>query len=273
MATSLEAEGKMQPETYYRDHWLDVDPERVGAYEEMFRWRPEMAPLLAPAELAEGQVIVDYGCGPGMLSLELARRVGPEGHVHAVDINAMFLERAEEHARSEGLHDRITFHCVEKDLLPLADESVDRIICKNVLEYVDEPVSTLRDFRRALKPGGLVHATDSDWGMLVVEPIGPERLGRIFDAARIAYRTPLIGRKLHGLMRAAGFADVHVGILAGPDTKGRAAPILLNMAKYARDSGCLEEKEIDRFVEEVKKAVGEGTYLLVLPQFLVTGGS
>ena len=261
----------MKPETYYRDHWLEVDPERVGAYEEMFRWRPEMAPMLAPAEIAEDQVLVDYGCGPGMLSLELARRVGPGGHVHAVDINSMFLERAEEHARGEGLRDRITFHHIEKDLLPLEDESVDRIICKNVLEYVDEPLSTLRDFRRALSPGGLVHATDSDWGMLVVEPIGPERLGRIFDAASIAYRTPLIGRRLYGLMREAGFGDVRVGILTGPDTKGRAAPILLNMAKYARESGRLEAKEIDRFVEDVKRAVEEETYLLVLPQFLVTG--
>ena len=109
--------------------------------------------------------------------------------------------------------------------------------------------------------------------MLVVEPIGPERLGRIFDAASIAYRTPLIGRKLYGLMREAGFGDVRVGILTGPDTKGRAAPILLNMAKYARESGRLEAKEIDRFVEDVKRAIEEKTYLLVLPQFLVTGSA
>lgn len=261
----------MRAETYYRDHWLEVDPERVEAYEGMFRWRPEMAPLLAPAEIGKGQAVVDYGCGPGMLSLELARQVGPQGHVHAVDINQMFLDRAAEHAENEGLRDRISFHRIEKDVLPLPDASVDRIVCKNVLEYVDEPVSTLRDFRRTLRSGGLVHAMDSDWGMLVVEPIGPERLARIFEAASIAYRTPLIGRKLHGLMGEAGFAAVRVAVLTGPDTKGHAAPILLNMAKYARESQRLDPAEIDRFVEDVKSAIEEGTYLLVLPQFLVTG--
>lgn len=36
----------MNPETYYRDHWLEVDPERLDDYEEMFRWRPRMEPLL-----------------------------------------------------------------------------------------------------------------------------------------------------------------------------------------------------------------------------------
>ena len=262
----------MQAETYYRDHWLEVDPDRVGAYEEMFRWRPQMAPMLAPAEIGEGQVVVDYGCGPGMLSLELARRVGPGGHVHAVDINEMFLRRAEENALQEGVRERISFHRIDEDALPLPDASVDRVVCKNVLEYVDDPVSTLRDFRRVLRPEGLLHATDSDWGMLAVEPIGPERLARVFEAASIAYRTPLIGRQLYGLMRAAGFADVRVAVLTGPDTKGHAAPILLNMAKYARESGRLDPAEIDRFVEDVKRAIEEETYLLVLPQFLVTAG-
>jgi ubiquinone/menaquinone biosynthesis C-methylase UbiE len=261
----------MKPETYYRDHWLDVDPERVEAYESMFRWRPEMAPLLAPAEIAEGQTVVDYGCGPGLLSLELAQRVGASGRVHAVDINDLFLRRAEGHAEAEKLRERIVFHRIAEDRLPLDDASVDRVVCKNVLEYVDDPVATLSDFRRTLRPGGRVHAIDSDWGMLVVEPVGPERVARLFDAASIAYRTPLIGRKLHGFMRRAGFEEVRVAVLAAADTAGRFAPILFNMAKYARESGQLPDAEIERFVREVEAAVGAGTYLLVLPQFLVTG--
>jgi ubiquinone/menaquinone biosynthesis C-methylase UbiE len=261
----------MNEATYYRDHWLDIDPERVEAYENMFRWRPEMSPMLDPAEIDAGHHVVDYGCGPGMLSLELARRVGENGRVHAVDINALFLERAAEQAVDEKLADRIEFHRIESDRLPLEDASVDRIVCKNVLEYVDDVGATLRDFRRTLKPGGRVHAIDSDWGMLVVEPIGPERLTQMFAAASIAYKTPLIGRQLYGAMRAAGFNEVQVKVVAGPDTKGHAAPILLNMAKYARHSGRLDNDTIDAFVTDVKAAVEAGTYLLVLPQFLVTG--
>lgn len=261
----------MDEATYYRDHWLDVEPERVEAYEAMFRWRPEMAPLLEPAEIGPGQRVVDYGCGPGMLSLELAQRVGPDGRVHAVDINAPFLERAAELASDEGVGDRIAFHHIETDRLPLDDASVDRIVCKNVLEYVDDVGATLRDFRRALAPGGRVHAVDSDWGMLAVEPIGPERLAAVFGAASIAYRTPLIGRQLYGAMRAAGFDEVRVKVLASADTKGHAAPILLNMARYARHSGRMDAEGIDAFVSDVKRALEDGTYLLVLPQFLVTG--
>ena len=260
-------------DTYYRDHWLDVDPERVDAYEEMFRWRPEMEPLLAPARISEGQRVVDYGCGPGMLSLELARRVGPTGFVYGVDINDLFLERAEKHAREAGLGERTEFRRAEQGRIPLEDASVDRVVCKNVLEYVDDPDATLREFRRVLRPGGRVHLLDSDWGMLVVEPLGPERIGEIFDAASIAFRTPLIGRQLYGRLRAGGFNDVRIQVLAGPDTQGRAAPVLLHMAKYARESGRLDAATIDRFVDDVRAAIEEGTYLLILPQFVATGSA
>lgn len=261
----------MNETTYYRDHWLEVEPDRLDAYEVMFQWRPEMAPLIAPAELAPGQSVVDYGCGPGMLSLELARRVGEAGRVHAVDLNELFLTRAREHAAKQGLDERIRFHHIAEDRIPLDDGSVDRVICKNVLEYVDDVEATLRDFRRVLRPGGVVHAVDSDWGLLAVEPIGPERIRELFDAASVAYRTPLIGRKLYGLLRAAGFEDVKVQILAAADTQGHFSPILFNMASYARASGRMDPAAIDALLAELRTAIEAATYLLVLPQFLVTG--
>ncbi len=263
----------MKEETYYRDHWLEVEPERVKAYEEMFRWRPQMEPLLEPAGIKRGQRVVDYGCGPGMLTLELARRVGRKGHVHGVDLNETFLLRAAERAAKEGFSERVSFHRTLDDRLPLADASVDRVICKNVLEYVEDVHETLTEFRRVLRPGGFAHAIDSDWGMLVVEPIGPERIARLFDAASIAYKTPLIGRRLYGAFRAAGFGDVRVRVLAGADTRGQFAPILSNMAHYAGEAGRLPAREIDALVEEVRAAIEAGSYLLILPQFLVTGAA
>jgi len=263
----------VNPDTYYRDHWLEVEPDRIEDYEEMFRWRPSMEPLLEPAQIEPGQRVVDFGCGPGMLTIELARRVGPEGHVHAVDLNPDFLERTRANAESEGLADRVTVHRSTDDRLPLDSASVDRIVCKNVLEYVDDAVATLRDFRRALAPEGRVHAIDSDWGLLAVEPLGPERIAALFEAASMAYRTPLIGRKLYGLMRAAEFAEVRVRIVAGADTRGVLSPILFNMARYAKLSGKLPTEEVDGLLEDLKRSMAEGTYLLVLPQFLVTAGA
>jgi ubiquinone/menaquinone biosynthesis C-methylase UbiE len=259
--------------TYYRDHWLTVEPERLDAYEELFRWRPQLEPLLAPARVEPGLAVVDYGCGPGHLAVELARRVGPSGRVFALDLNAEFRRRTAERAAAEGVAERVTVLAVEDDTLPLASGSVDRVVCKNVLEYVDDPAHTLAEFRRVLRPGGLAHVVDSDWGLLAVEPLGPERGAELFEAARHAYRTPHVGRRLHGLFRAAGFRDVELQVLANADVRGHMAPVVWNMIQYARASGRIPAARLDAIADELREAIDAGRYLLLLPQFLVTGAA
>jgi ubiquinone/menaquinone biosynthesis C-methylase UbiE len=261
----------MSEATYYRDHWVTVEPERLDAYEEMFRWRPQLEPLLAPARLEPGLTVADYGCGLGHLAVELARRDGPAGRVFALDLNAEFRRRTAERAAAEGVAERVTVLAVDGDVLPLGSGTVDRVVCKNVLEYVDDPAHTLAEFRRVLRPGGLAHVVDSDWGLLAVEPLGPERGAELFEAARHAYRTPHIGRRLHGLFRAAGFRDVQLQVLANADVKGHMAAVVLNMVQYARASGKLPAAQLDAIVAELREAIETGRHLLLLPQFLVTG--
>lgn len=257
-------------DTYHADHWREIDDERLANYEKILQWRPAMEAILAPAEFAAGQVVVDYGCGPGFLSVELASRVGDGGHVHGVDINDEFVRRAKQRAEDEGLADRIDFHHFDGDTIPLADDSADRVLCKNVLEYVPDPLATLSEIRRVLKPGGKVHATDSDWGFLMIEPLEPDELRRLMDAAAFAFKTPLIGRKLPNLCRETGYGEVAVAMLCEPDTRGRLALIAHNMASYAREGGTLSEAEIAPMLEKVDAAVDAGNFLGALPQFLVT---
>ncbi len=258
-------------ETYYRDHWLYVEPERLEAYERMFVWRKELEPLLAPAQIAEGLSVVDYGCGPGHLSVELARRVGRGGRVHALDINSEFLTRTRARADAEGVGEQVSAQRVEQGRMPLDDDSVDRVVCKNVLEYVDDPAVTVQEFQRVLRPDGIAHVTDSDWGMLVLQPVGQERLSRLMSAAAVAFKTPLIGRSLYGLFRRAGFREVGIQIRANADTEGHMRPVLANMRTYARASGRVDETELEALAADIEKAIVEQTYLAILPQFLVTG--
>lgn len=256
--------------TYYRDHWVNVEPERMARYEAMFQWRESHEALVAPAQIRTGLVVADYGCGPGALSIELARRVGSAGRVFALDINAEFLARTEAAAVRAGFQDRVEALRIENERIPLADASVDRVVCKNVLEYVTDPERVVGEFRRVLRGNGLAHATDSDWGTVLLEPHG-ERFEAIMAAASVAFRTPRIGRKLHGIFRRAGFADVRVQVLASPDTTGALRPVIANMASYARLSGRLDDGEIDAFLADVDRSIADGSYFALLPQFLVTG--
>src|SRR4029453_10359976 len=109
----------MNDDTYYKDHWIEIEPERIEAYEQMFEWRPQNAPLPEAAELAPGQAVVDYGGGPGGLGVELARRVTPGGRVHGVDLNKAFLERAGARAKRDGVEALIEWHQTDGGRIPL----------------------------------------------------------------------------------------------------------------------------------------------------------
>lgn len=258
-------------DTYYREHWERIDPEHIPIYEELFRWRPNMEPMITGAQIAPGLRVIDYGCGPGFLAIELAKRVGPSGRVVGCDLNEEFLLRARARAESEGVAERVDWHHIVDGRIPAEDASVDRVICKNVLEYVPDLHATLLEFRRVLKPGGLAHAIDSDWGALIIEPLGPERVARLLTAAQPAYKEPLAGRKLYGAMRQAGFGEVKLEVLARPDTRGLLFPIVMSLVMYAQEFGRLAPDEADMITSDCQAAINDGTYMLFLPQFLVTG--
>ena len=260
----------MSLETYYKDHWVEIEPDRLDRYEDQFVWGERGNRLLEPAEIAAGQSVADYGCGPGYVSMELARRVGPEGHVHAFDINADFVARTREKLTAEGLDGRVTVTHLEQDMLPLEDDVLDRLVIKNVMVYVDDPRASFKEFRRVVKPGGKVHAVDSDFYMTAFDPVSPEDWRVVLDSALHAFRTPAIGRKMYWLALQAGYSDVSVQVIARPETTGRMFNFIQNMAGYAREGGMHDEATVQRVVDIAAKAVKEGTFFSLNPQFLVT---
>jgi ubiquinone/menaquinone biosynthesis C-methylase UbiE len=255
---------------YYRDHWLQIEPDRLERYESMFQWNPASANLFEPADVQAGHVVGDFGCGPGHMAVELAGWVGAAGHVHAFDINAEFVSRARERAAAAGLGERITVHLLAGAELPLPAASLDRMLARNTLVYVDDPQVTLAEFRRVVRPGGKAHMIEGDWGLTFVEPIPPEEWQALVAAASHAFRTPLVGRKLPGLARRSGFAGVALKVIANPDSGGRLLGMVRNLAGYAREGGRLDPARIDAVLEIAETAARNGDFLALTPQFVVT---
>ena len=271
VTTGSDEDQRVASEPFYKAHWRNIEKRRMSAYRAGFNWDGATERLYEPANLSRGQTVVDFGCGPGKIACEIARRVGAGGHVHAIDINAEFLSIARENAASLDVSARLTTHLNDGAELPLDDASTDRITARNALMYVDDPVATLREFHRVLRPGGLAHAIEGDWYMMVAEPV-PHDLWRAFvKAASFACATSDMGRKLPGALHAAGFSDVTISIQANADTEGRLLGMIRNMGNYARQSGKIDAEQVDTVVALLEQARDAGRYLAVAPQFVVTG--
>jgi ubiquinone/menaquinone biosynthesis C-methylase UbiE len=254
-------------------HWLEIAPERLDRYETMFQWNAATEHFYDAARIGPGLVVADFGCGPGHAALEFARRVGATGHVHAFDINAEFVKRARARATAGGLGERVTVHLLKDEHLPLPEASLDRVIARNTIIYVPDPVASFAEFRRVLRPGGLVHAIEGDWRLTAVEPVPTDEWRALIEAASWAWPRPEIGRQLHGVARRAGFGNASLQVLTSPDTTGRLVPMIETVMGHAAESGVLSAARIDGIRQTVRRAVAEGNYCAIAPQFIVTAGA
>ena len=126
-------------ESYYKDHWVETEEDRLDRYEQMFQWGPAFERFLTPADIKPSQIVGDLGCGPGFLSRELLRKFAPNGRVHSFNVNKDFSEHTHAKAKAKGLGDRLELHYLTSVTFPISGASLDRIIAKNVMVYADDP--------------------------------------------------------------------------------------------------------------------------------------
>ena len=232
----------------------------------MFVWHDAQKVLLAPAELADGMRVLDFGAGPGFFAQGLAELVGEKGAVDGVDINAQFVNDANQ----RNHRDNVAFHHLTDHSLPFPDDTFDRVICKNVLEYVPDLTATLAELHRVTKPAGGIHVVDSDWGFVLVYPWTPEQTQTFFRAAAPAFKEPLIGRVIPSRLAQAGFKSAQVQLSPLVDQTGRGLHVLRNMASYIATFDTLPEEQVETMLAQVEATVDNNEFLFCLPQFLVT---
>jgi ubiquinone/menaquinone biosynthesis C-methylase UbiE len=173
-------------------------------------WRTveNSAAYLVP-HLAAGLDVLDVGSGPGTITIDLARRVRP-GRVIGIDASAEIVATASGLAASDAVPNA-EFRVGDAYALEFADDSFDVVHAHQVLQHLARPVDALREFRRVLKPGGVLGVRDVDYGGVIWSPASPglrRWLELYHDVHEWNGGEPCAGRLLKTWVRDAGFTDL-----------------------------------------------------------------
>ncbi len=160
--------------------------------------------------LADGDVVLDVGCGPGSITGGLAEAVAPTGRVLGLDARRSQVEEAATLPRHRALS-HAYFAVADAYELPVADHAVDVYFSHALFEHLAEPERGLREARRVLVSGGTVALAASDWSRARFEPWTPDvarAMSAHYRLRAVAGGDPDAGGGLAARMERVGFIDV-----------------------------------------------------------------
>lgn len=218
--------------------------------------------------LSEGDTVVDIGCGNGLLTEEIARAVGGNGRVVGVD-------------PSEDMRNAATARCVEfpnvqiedglADALPLRDGKVDKAVAVQVLEYLPDIPSAIREAHRVLCSAGRFVAVDTGCKSLDWFSEDKERMHRIQSAWDHHYTEARVAALWPSLTREVGFAAIEVEPFAFCDVTlrpdGIAFMLMHLMSRYAAENGHMPEVETKAWFDEQVELAKQGRFFFSLTYY------
>ena len=271
-----------------RDRWAEwLESRRFGGdadvrrefLEELGRVREN---VLEKSRLAEGETLLDVGCGEGLIAFGALERGA--GEVVFVDISDDLVSLCSGLAEELGVRDRCRFvRAAAEDLSPIDERSVDVVTTRSVLIYVKDKRRALAEFHRVLRAGGRVslyepinrfaldeRARARFWAYDVapLQPIA-DKLHDLYEAIQPPGSDPMLDfdeRNLLELAEAAGFfpveLDLHAEIRPIEPRRWEAFlnmsgnPNIPTLAEAMEQALTAEERA--RFVEHLRPLVEEG---------------
>jgi arsenite methyltransferase len=183
---------------------LYLDDERAGLPDAAVRASLGCGNPLRVADLHPGETVLDLGSGGGIDVLLSARRVGPTGYVHGLDMTDEMLELARRNAAEAGAGN-VEFHKGYIEAIPLPDASVDVVVSNCVINLSADKPAVFAEVHRVLRPGGRIGISD----VVAEDELSPDQRGERGDWSACIAGALSRTEYLNGLT-AAGFTDVSV---------------------------------------------------------------
>lgn len=157
--------------------------------------------------LRDRQTILDLGCGPGTITVDIAR-LNQNGRVVAVDRESSQIEAAKTLAAARGI-ENIEFQIHDVTQIAPVEGSFDLIFSHALFEHLSEPITILREIRPRLSREGVIALRCPDWGGMILHPDTGliQAVVRRYEEIQQSYGGDTrAGRKLHAWLSKAGYS-------------------------------------------------------------------
>jgi ubiquinone/menaquinone biosynthesis C-methylase UbiE len=217
--------------------------------------------------LQPGERVADLGCGPGLLALELAARVGEAGAVVCIDASESMVAIARRRCAELAC---VSVNVGDVSVLPYDGGAFDAAVSTQVYEYVPAVDRALKEPWRVLRPGGRAVLVDTDWESCVWESSDRARMHRMLDLWDTHCPHPRLPRTLPALLESAGFEDLKVDVI--PLVNVRYDPQTYSylmigvISKYAVK--LLDASEARAWAEDLHAHGHDGRYFFSLNRYL-----
>jgi len=139
-------------------------PAFIGAFldSDLRRALQPPGPLIERSGIQEGMTVLEVGCGSGAYTTYVARAVGPEGRVCALDIQSGMLQQLERKLTRPEYRDIRNVELYERSAydLPFDDKTFDVVYMITMLQEIPDPARALVEARRVLRVGGKLAVTE-----------------------------------------------------------------------------------------------------------------
>lgn len=224
---------------------------------------------LEALNIQPGEAVLDAGCGPGLLTEELARLAGGEGRILAVDKSDDMLALARERLRDLP---SVELEQASIERLGESNQSFDAVACTQVLLHIENVAGVIAEMHRLLKPGGRFVIIETDWRGCVLSSSDFGLTETMINAWDDAMPSPNLPVRLAPMLRSAGFGAVRVEPVPVLNTSlvpdGYSKDIIHWFTRKAVEQGRVTEVQAEAWLRDLYQKAARGEYFFCVNRFL-----